>query len=370
MPLILTLVLGLTGSAAAQKFEIEPGPSVQRGRAAQLRYEIIDLGYLNAPGLPNLYVYASSLNDHGVAVGSIVAPLNGRSYGFIWQDGMMTELLVHSPGVFIPHVIPQCISNGGHVSGHARASFGNDLPVRWSDGPADGFILFGFPGSPIFGRTHGVNDSGKAVGSSAHYFANRHGFVWELGTMTDIGVLPGSAPTDRSVALGINSLGEVACYSGFPGSSNPCLWQSGQAMIDLGIMPGYSSAQPSESNCINNLAHVVGWSTGQGQARATLWSNGQIIDLGYLPTSNPNTTASYALGINDRDEIVGISNGKAFLWRNGRMFDLNDFLQTDSDWSILSSAVDINEHGWILGKGIRNGFNRSFIMKPVLPVLR
>lgn len=60
---------------------------------------------------------------------------------------------------------------------------------------------------------------------------------------------------------------------------------------------------------------------------------------------------SEALGVNDRDQVVGLSpsSGHAFLWQDGRMLDLNE-LVVPGTRLILTNAQDINDRGEITGQ--------------------
>ena len=77
----------------------------------------------------------------------------------------------------------------------------------------------------------------------------------------------------------------------------------------------------------------------------------QAIDLGTLP--NPLTNTSYATGINNRRQVVGISyvrtspdrkTGRAFLWTDGTMSDLGTL-----PGGTTSVASGINNRGDIVG---------------------
>lgn len=72
-----------------------------------------------------------------------------------------------------------------------------------------------------------------------------------------------------------------------------------------------------------------------------------------------------AKGINNYKEIVGESNGSAFLWKNNRMIDLSVFL--DELGAVSSSANDINNFSSIVGSYITNNpeIRRGFMLIPV-----
>jgi len=88
-------------------------------------------------------------------------------------------------------------------------------------------------------------------------------------------------------------------------------------------------------------------------------------DLGTL-----GSDYSIAYGINDVGKVVGdsfTSSGQphAFLWNNGKMFDLNNLLSDNSGWELVS-AQGINNRGQIVGYGFfyDQGY-KAFLLTPV-----
>ena len=53
----------------------------------------------------------------------------------------------------------------------------------------------------------GINNRGQVVGYSSTASGPLHAFLWEKGTMTDLGVLLGG-----SIAYGINNSGQIVGY--------------------------------------------------------------------------------------------------------------------------------------------------------------
>ena len=104
------------------------------------------------------------------------------------------------------------------------------------------------------------------------------------------------------------------------------------------------------------LAAVALLLSGAARARAEYI----ITDLGAL-----GGATSYANGINDAGQVVGQSNGHAFLFINGKLTDLNSLIPASSGWN-LWIANAINNKGQIIGTGTNpNGATRAFLLTPV-----
>src|SRR5262245_45867371 len=120
-----------------------------------------------------------------------------------------------------------------------------------------------------------LNEAGQVVGYGD--VSDRfHAFLWDNGTMLDLGTLGGS----NSNALGINDRGQVVGYADVPGDAahdaflitpqggvwfrDSDLDGRNDLMLDLGRLPG---AGFSEATDVNNVGQVVG---GSG-SNAFLW---------------------------------------------------------------------------------------------------
>jgi probable HAF family extracellular repeat protein len=73
----------------------------------------------------------------------------------------------------------------------------------------------------------------------------------------------------------------------------------------------------------------------------------QVVDLGTLPGGS----FSAASAVNERGEVVGQSDGRAVLWRNGQTFAIGP---------VGSAAVDISELGEVVGATSGADGNRAF----------
>jgi len=143
-------------------------------------------------------------------------------------------------------------------------------------------------GSPAYDYSgaYGVNDAGQVVGWSANATEDLHAFLWENGTMTDIGTFG---------AYAINNVAEVVGL----GPAHAVLWFNG-TVTDLGTLGGGYS----EADAINHGGQIFGGSwNGSGMAHAFLWENGQMNDLGIFA----GDTQSWAYAASDSGLAVGES---------------------------------------------------------------
>ena len=117
------------------------------------------------------------------------------------------------------------------------------------------------------------------------------------------------------------------------------------AITDLGTLGGVYN----HPTAINDRGQVVGSSylTASEERHAVLWEGGKITDLGTLPSGD----FSFAFGINNRGQVVGLSNSAsgeahAVLWENGKMTDLGT-LPGGEDFSSFASGI--NNRGQVVG---------------------
>jgi probable HAF family extracellular repeat protein len=200
-----------------------------------------------------------------------------------------------------------------------------------------------------------VNDSGQVTGYSTSGTSTR-AFLWQGGTMTDLGSLGTS-----SLGNAINAVGDVVGLSQRPpGAAHATLWRGG-AIIDL--TPDIASNIGSTATAIGNNGQVLLFFSDN---TAFVWENGNRIPIGGLGHG-----AAYPLDINNAGQVVGSAAAvmtplglmpHAILWENGVTTDLG-LLEGDED----SGASAINNHGVIVGSSGRTDpetyetFYRPFI---------
>lgn len=220
-------------------------------------------------------------------------------------------------------------------------------------------------------RAFGINDSSQVVGESTISYAEggAHVFLYNAGTMTDLGTLMSPESEAYAIGFGINNAGQVVGssyiqYSG-RGALNHAFLYSGGAMRDLGTLGG----RQSFAYAINNAGQVVGTShttvipdtnpyNDPAPFHAFLYSGGTMADLGTLGGKH-----SYAYGINNDSYVIGTSQiagdaaTRAFVYYNGRMTALGTLGGTNS------TAYGINDYRHIVGSSDLpgNGQTHAFL---------
>ena len=193
-----------------------------------------------------------------------------------------------------------------------------------------------------------VNSSGQVIGSSIGADGAR-AVLWQPGGVPqDLGVFPGG---DYTHGLGLNDAGQAVGVSGVRGF----IWTSPNGLQDIGALPGSSF---SVAYGINNAGQVVGSSPVANSYRAFIWEQGSgMQSLGVLP----GKTNSEAIGINNAGQVVGYSfnypGARAFLWQQGSgMQDLGVLPGYTS-----SFATEINDAGQVVGHSNGDNGLQAFI---------
>jgi probable HAF family extracellular repeat protein len=158
-------------------------------------------------------------------------------------------------------------------------------------------------------------------------------------TVTNLGNLG----TPGGGALAINDLGHVAGFSNLTnGGQHAFLWNSKSGMRDLGTLPG---GNQSYAYGMNDSDQVVGVSLGQTGVFPFLWTKG----IGMQNLGGLGGDGGYAYSINRSGQVVGWStlpdeSQHAFLWTSeAGMQDLGTL------GGLTSMAMGINDSGEVVG---------------------
>ena len=252
----------------------------------------------------------------------------GLPHAFTWQAGArsgLTELPNYNGSL---QSTAAALNDSGQIVGNT-----GDIAHRWSPNGSGGYLLTGLGvdlGWTIgSGAAAAINNAGAGLMSQV-YNSYRTGYSSGVGHTTIIPELPGYQP----VGLALNDLHQVAGYGVYNcngySCNRPFVWQG----PDVAWLPVAAAA--------------AGWGV-SGEARG-LNERGQVVGGAYV--------AAY-----DR---------RALLWTQGAagwsVTDLNPLLPAGSPFWQLGDAMDINEHGQILGLGSVSGdnsFAHVFLLTPV-----
>jgi probable HAF family extracellular repeat protein len=374
-------VIGLADTTTPDPFYPNGNPLILPGGASDpyifRTFESINGQLVALDSLPGGYSTAPvSISTNGLIAGEAMNgaldPVTGwpEENAVFWQNGKITNL--GTLGGY--ESASSMVNNRGQVAGFSSnaipdpyAFFGLGTQVRaflWDErnGMQDIGTLGGPDALSVF-----INDRGQIAGASyTNSVPTLDPFLWENGTMTDLGSLGGTFGFEGD-GVGLNSHGQVVGSSNLAGDnySHPFLWTKPGPMQDLGTLGGNFGM----ANAINDAGEVVGWATNAGDQAlfAFLWRNGIMTNLGVLP----GKLCSYAHQINAEGQVTGSSdddcndgNSHAFLWEHGGpMVDLND-LVSGADMT-LGGATGINDRGEITGIGVlANGDAHVFLLIP------
>jgi probable HAF family extracellular repeat protein len=341
---------------------------------------LIDLGSLPGGGtsLPNCINQSGDVA--GNASNNVIDPIGGwpESMAVLYKDGEIKDLGTLDGG---SESAATCLSDHDVVVGFAGdttldqfslSGWGTQTHAfRWtkSRGLQDLKTLGGNDAIPT-----AVNNAGQIAGFS---YTNStpnpitgiptlHPFLWEGGSMADLGTLGGTVGTNGDGGS-LNRSGQVVGQSNLKGDvyAHPFLWTNPGPMQDLGTLGGNFGG----AVWINDAGEVVGWATNAGDqaSLAFRWKDGKMTNLGTVDGDQ----CSIAVHVNSKEQIVGASSAcgaggvHAFLWENdGPMVDLNTLVSHGSGLQ-LTGATSINERGEITTFGVlSNGDTRTILLIP------
>jgi probable HAF family extracellular repeat protein len=327
--------VGVVAAAEVASVQGQGGPGV----------EIVDLGTFGGPN-----AHAFGVNARGDVVGGVGTEPQGRA--FLWSPRSGFQDLGTLGGLT---AIARGINARGDVVGKsARAPVPNRAQAfLWTR--KTGMIDL-LPDHDIRTEAFAINDRGDVAGTLSNLaFVAQPGpraFFWsEKDGLTELGNLPGG---EGSGARAINNRGQVVGEaSAGPGAQDihGFLWSKTDGLRDLGYMgPIPSNAGPK---AINDHGHIAGIRVladppvPGANSRAVFWTESE----GFVDLLPPGALRSIAMGINDRDQVVGafVAMGglqpQAFLWsRHGGFVILPSLGGGNTQATAINDAGDIV--GW------------------------
>ena len=340
-------------------------------------YQITDLGTL--PG--DTVSSASGINNQGEVVGTSYSPKGQATtfHSFLYRHGTMIAL-ASSLSLREP-----AINESGQVTGQMAIRQNVSHAFLFSAGKLQDLGTL-----PGFTESSGtaLNKQGEVIGIAIRDNAprsrqTRHPFLYRAGQMKDLGSPAGNG---RNFAAGINNAGQIAGYTlGRPRCQAYILDSRTGRKTILPLASGFRFAS---AHSINDRGQVIGDADNSDTVHAALWSGGAMTDLGRLPGAKYMNCS----GLNNQGEVVGGATSepgmlgkflsaslrstnplrvlvktdwdeRAFLYKAGRMIDLNDLIPVDADWT-LEEANGINDRGQIVGLGLHHGQERAFLLTP------
>jgi len=308
------------------------------------------------------YVFCSSAHGQTYTLTDLGATLASNSNVTINNSGhiaLTTTVNGHAqPAIWFGGVLQPITGFGS--DGHAADINDSNMVVgSFTDG-SGGFDAFLYDGTThnlgtlggFASEARAINASGEIVGFSYAASTEQHAFYYSGGVMNDGGTLGGMASFAR--ALNNNGLVVGNSLTSNNDSAGFSLQTPNGSMVNLGL--------GADAYSVNLNGQIVGVSNGV----AFLYQGGVLTSLGTLPGGS----TSKAESINSSGDIVGISgssNGNhAFVEKNGTMLDLNG--RTPSFNGLIMDAMDINDSGQIVASGFTSkGQSTVFLLTPVVP---
>jgi probable HAF family extracellular repeat protein len=348
----------------------------------------------------------NSINDSGLVAGYSTLEGNSYRHAAIWTDDGPIDLgTLGSPNKLKNSSIVWPVKNtSGVIVGISQTDAPDPWGENWScsaffpPATSTGYKCEGFVWEkgtmrrlPTLGGTHGfaagANNQGQIVGWAENNVRDPtctppqifqfRAVIWgpHGRDIQELPLLPGDT---SSAATAINDAGQVAGISGTCDdaiggltAAHAVYWDAG-GVIEI---PNFGGKEFNTPTAINERGDIAGFGDHVGDliTEAFFWSRDKrFVGLGFLPGHG----FSEAFGINNRRQVVGLSctaavtDCRAFLWQDGVMLDLNQFVNLPPGVVRLTHAMDINDDGVITGRAITTTNTLpAYVATPVQPAV-
>jgi len=215
--------------------------------------------------------------------------------------------------------------------------------------------------------------------------AGKHAFLYSHGAVIDLGALSGANSPADTQANAVNNLGQVAGTSRLAPGTGPganawphaFMYDHG-TMTDLGMLPGW---EWSVGTAINDAGEIVGTvHAGNHAVGCFIYTGGVMRDMGVLGNGGAFPYCQ-VYAINNAGIAVGYANAiptppdfqttGPFVYSNGQMTNLNTLISPTDDLVrnhvVLKNATSINDRGQILATtGTPASGGTYYILTPIL----
>jgi len=281
---------------------------------------------------------AHSINDSGQVAGESYLNDGVTLHLFIWSEATGMVDLGNLGGDYI---IALGINSSGAITGQGTLQSGRLVAFYWSS--STGFVTFGQPGFQTNGN--GINDANEITGQR-YSASTADGFIWDpiTGISRALGNVQGGISSNGTAINNFERITGVADLAS--GGHHVFSWTRRDGIRDLGSPNGpLDSPYPF---AINDRDEIVGFSDGLTSRRAFYWSRPSGFRILQSLSGDPTSAQS----INNAGNIAGYSPPPstplhAVLWF--------DSLSAPQDLGTLpgditSNAEDINNLGQVVGE--------------------
>lgn len=311
---------------------------------ADLQYEIIQMGIL--PGYGG--GYATAINNNNRVVG-FSQSVDSSTKATQWIEGFGLSSITG-----YQNTRAYDINDNNMVAGYMEDEQGFERGFSWING---GWFHNNSIDQTSGALTRGINNLNQSVGFSG-WGANSRATGWLLGSPGF--ALPNQNPPGQSYAFDINDSGESVGRTRLNGIDHATIFHNNNTIFDLhSFVP--QGAKFSQATCINNAGWIVGDYLDENFRSRGFYFNFEI-GMQFLETPGFNLNLN---SISDTGIIVGSSSeSRAMVWTTETgLIDLNTLVVPNSGWTLIE-AQDVNDAGWIVGRGLYNGIYQPYIAKP------